>query len=261
VLPEKPSIAVLPFDNMSNDPDQEYFADGITEDIITALSHLRWLFVIARNSTFAYKEQAIDVRAVSGELGVRYVLEGSVRKSSNRVRITAQLIDAKSSGHLWAKRYDRDLDDIFAVQDEITQNVAAAIEPEILAAKGLRVQVNVKRDLIAWDVLMRALSAFWRMTREDSEQAIAMLEQATQEFPDYGPSHSMLAFAQVLACHIGWIKLDQVREHAAALAVVRRQQPNVSVSLLRNTLPYSSPDAFERFAEGLRKAGLAEEQN
>ncbi|MCZ6591554.1 MAG: adenylate/guanylate cyclase domain-containing protein, partial [Alphaproteobacteria bacterium] len=128
-LPDKPSIAVLPFENMSGDPEQEYFSDGITEDIITALSKFRWFFVIARNSTFVYKGQAIDIKQVGSELGVRYVLEGSVRKAGNRVRITAQLIEAETGNHLWAERYDRNLEDIFELQDEITDTISAAVEP------------------------------------------------------------------------------------------------------------------------------------
>ena len=137
-LPDKPSIAVLPFVNMSGDREQEYFADGVTEDIITALSHYRWFFVIARNSTFAYKGQALDVKQIARELGVRYVLEGSVRKAANRIRATAQLIDADTGVHLWAERFDRDLSDVFALQDEITQSVVAAIEPEMLLVEGRR---------------------------------------------------------------------------------------------------------------------------
>src|SRR4051794_12515727 len=133
-LPDKPSIAVLPFQNMSGDPEQEYFADGMVEEIITALSRIRWYFVIARNSTFTYKGRAVDVKQVGRELGVRYVLEGSVRKAANRIRITAQLIEAETGNHVWAERYDRDLADIFAVQDEITERVVAAIEPELYAA-------------------------------------------------------------------------------------------------------------------------------
>jgi len=137
-LPDKPSIAVLPFVNMSGDRDQEYFADGVTEDIITALSHYRWFFVIARNSTFAYKGKALDVKQIARELGVRYVLEGSVRRAANRIRATAQLVDADTGVHLWAERFDRDLSDVFALQDEITQSVVAAIEPEMLLVEGRR---------------------------------------------------------------------------------------------------------------------------
>jgi len=138
-LPDRPSIAVLPFDNIGGDPEQEYFSDGITEDIITSLSKFRWFFVIARNSTFVYKGRAVDVREVGRELGVRYLLEGSVRKAGNRVRITAQLIDAESGNHVWAERYDRSLDDIFEVQDEITATISAAIEPELAESEQARI--------------------------------------------------------------------------------------------------------------------------
>ena len=163
---EKPSIAVLPFANMSGDSEQEYFADGISEDIITALSKLRWFFVIARNSSFAYKGKADDVKRVARDLGVRYVLEGSVRKGGNRVRITAQLIDASTGSHLWADRYDGDLTDIFALQDEITKKVVAAIEPKLLEAEGIRSQSRSPEDFGAWDMVISANSLFWRLTKE-----------------------------------------------------------------------------------------------
>src|SRR5664279_3051689 len=156
----RPSIAVLPFANMSGDPEQEYFADGISEDIITGLSKLRWFFVIARNSSFTYKGKAVDIKRVSRELGVRYVLEGSVRKGGNRVRITAQLIDAATNNHIWADRYDGDLTDIFALQDEITEKVVGAIEPKLLEAEGIRSQSRSSDDLGAWDMLIQANSLF-----------------------------------------------------------------------------------------------------
>ena len=171
-LPDRPSIAVLPFANMSGDPDQEYFADGISEDLITGLSRIRWLFVIARNSTFVYKHRAVDVKQVSRELGVRYVLEGSVRRAGKRLRISAQLIDAMTGGHHWAERYDRELGDIFAVQDEITRSVAAAIEPHLLAAEGVRALSRSADDLGAWELVARAQTHFWRLTRADYETAI-----------------------------------------------------------------------------------------
>ena len=161
----RPSIAVLPFANMSGDPEQEYFADGITEDIITGLSKLRWFFVIARNSSFTYKGKAVDVKRVARELGVRYVLEGSVRKGGNRVRITAQLIDAATGNHIWADRYDGDLTDVFALQDEITRKVVAAIEPKLLEAEGIRSQNRSPEDIGAWDMVIHANSLFWRMTK------------------------------------------------------------------------------------------------
>ena len=168
----RPSIAVLPFANMSGDPEQEYFADGISEDIITGLSKLRWLFVIARNSSFTYKGKAVDVKRVSRELGVRYVLEGSVRKGGNRVRITAQLIDAATGNHIWADHYDGELTDVFALQDEITKKAVAAIEPNLLEAEGIRSQHRSPEDLDAWDMVMQANSQFWRLTKHDSEVAI-----------------------------------------------------------------------------------------
>ena len=209
-IPDKPSIAVLPFQNMSGDREQEYFADGITEDIITALSHIRWLFVIARNSSFVYKGRAVDVKRVAREFGVRYVLEGSVRKVGNRVRITAQLVDAQSGAHHWAERYDRDLADIFALQDEITRSVAAAIEPRLLAAEGIRTLSRPAVDLDAWDMVARAMSQFWRMTGPDVEAAIALLKDAVARHPDYGPAHSMLAFCLVLTGHFGWLPIYEV---------------------------------------------------
>ena len=172
----RPSLAVLPFANMSGDPEQEYFADGISEDIITGLSKLHWFFVIARNSSFTYKGKAVDVKRVARELGVRYVLEGSVRKGGNRVRITAQLIDAATSNHIWADRYDGDLTDIFALQDEITKKVVAAIEPKLLEAEGIRSQNRSPEDLGAWDMMIQANSLFWRMTKTEDEAAIAMLK-------------------------------------------------------------------------------------
>ena len=201
-LPNKPSIAVLPFENMSGDREQDYFADGISEDLITALSHIRWLFVIARNSSFVYRGQAVDVKQVSRSLGVRYVLEGSVRKSGNRIRITAQLVDALSGAHHWAERYDRDVTDIFALQDEIVQHVVGAIEPRLLAAEGLRSQTRAPEDLDAWDMVARAMSRYWRVTDADIEAAIAMLKEAVRRHPDYAPAHSMLAFGLVLEGHL-----------------------------------------------------------
>jgi len=204
-LQGKPSIAVLPFDNMSGDPEQEYFSDGITEDIITALSKLRWFLVIARNSTFVYKGKPIDIKQVIRELGVRYVLEGSVRKSENRVRITAQLIDAETETHLWAENYDRELTDIFKLQDEITQSVTAAIEPKLVAAEGHRFESRPASDLDAWHLIMRAMNYYGRMTTKDSETAIKILNQAVEKFPNYGPAHSLLAFVLLVSGHVGWI--------------------------------------------------------
>jgi TolB-like protein/Tfp pilus assembly protein PilF len=194
-LPDKPSIAVLPFQNMSGDPEQEYFADGMVEEIITALSRIRWFFVIARNSTFTYKGRAVDVKQVGRELGVRYVLEGSVRKSGNRIRVTAQLVEAATGNHVWAERYDRDLADIFAVQDEITERVVAAIEPELYAAEQVRSQSKPPDSLDAWECVIRALSCIGQGTRDENTEAEALCRRAIAIAPGYGRAHSLLAWA------------------------------------------------------------------
>src|SRR5450759_1322623 len=216
---DRPSIAVLRFANMSGDPEQEYFADGIAEDIITGLSKLHWFFVIARNSSFTYKGKAVDVKRVARELGVRYVLEGSVRKGGNRVRITAQLIDAATSNHIWADRYDGGLTDIFALQDEITKKVVAAIEPKLLEVEGIRSQSRSSHDVGAWDMLIQANSLFWRLTKAESQAAIAILRQVVERYPTYAPAHSMLAFMLLVSRQVGWIVMDsQVKEPAALAA-------------------------------------------
>ena len=196
-FPDKPSIAVLPFQNPSGDPMQEFFADGMVEDIITALSKLRWFFVIARNSTFAYKDRSGDVRQVARDLGVHYVLEGSVRRSGQRLRITAQLIDAGSAGHIWAERYDREVTDIFAVQDEITQSVVAAIEPQLYAAEHVRIQSRPPESLDAWGCVIRALWHLGRITLDDLESAEQLLHRAVSLGPRYAKAHSLLAFPKL----------------------------------------------------------------
>ena len=217
-LPDRPSIAVLPFTNMGSDTEQDYFADGISEDIITALSKLRWFFVIARNSSFTYKGRAVDIRQVGHELGVRYVLEGSVRKGGGRVRISVQLIDAETGKHLWADRYDRDLTDIFALQDEITKKVVAAIEPKLLEAEGTRLQHRLPRDFGAWDMLIRANSLFWRLTKDESQAAIAVLRQLVERYPLYAAAHSMLAFFLLVSRQGGWHMMEPQVTQAATLA-------------------------------------------
>lgn len=218
LYPDKPSIAVLPFTNMSGDPEQEYFSDGITEDIITALSRLHWFFVIARNSTFVYKGQGVDVSQVGRDLGVQYVLEGSVRRSGQRVRVTCQLLEGTSGKHIWSDRYDRDLTDIFAVQDEITASAASAIEPKLLAAEGVRTGTRSTGDLDAWDMVARALSHFWKLNAEDNATATSILRQAVDRYPNYAPAHSMLAFALFASSYIGLTPLHTDRELAAQLA-------------------------------------------
>jgi adenylate cyclase len=214
----KPSIAVLPFLNLSGDSEQEYFSDGITEDIITALSRLHWFFVIARNSSFVYKGKHVDVKQVGRDLGVRYVLEGSVRKAGNRVRVAAQLVDSVSGAHYWAQNYDRDLTDIFELQDDITQSVTAAIEPKLVAAEAIRSEGRSPADLEAWDLVMRALAHFWKMTTAESAIAIEMLREAVQRHPNYGPAHSMLAFALLVSGHVGWILESKDEAYATELA-------------------------------------------
>jgi TolB-like protein/class 3 adenylate cyclase/cytochrome c-type biogenesis protein CcmH/NrfG len=215
---DRPSLAVLPFANMSGDPEQEYFADGISEDIITGLSKLRWFFVIARNSSFAYKGKTADVKRAARELGVRYVLEGSVRKSGNRVRITAQLIDAATGNHIWADHYDGNLTDIFALQDEITEKVVAAIEPRLLEAEGIRSQNRSPEDLGAWDMVIQANSLFWRLTKAETETAIETLRRAVQRYPEYAPARSMLAFVLLISGYLGWGLMDPQLKEAATLA-------------------------------------------
>jgi TolB-like protein len=218
-LPDRPSIAVLPFADMSGEAGREaHFADGISEDLITGLARIRWLFVIARNSTFAYKHRAVDARQVSRELGVRYILEGSVRRAGDRLRITAQLVDATTGGHLWSDRYERQVGDVFAVQDDITRSVAAAIEPRLLAAEGIRALARSPQHFGAWELVAQAQTHFWRMSRADHQAAIEPLRQATHSHPDYAPAHGRLGFCLVFAAHMGWIGADQGllagRDHA-----------------------------------------------
>ena len=201
---ERRAIAVLPFTNMSDDRQQEYFSDGISEDIISALSKQRWFFVIARNSSFLYKGKSVDIKDVAEELGVRYVIEGSVRRAGDRVRITAQLNDAATAGHIWAQHYDRDLVDVFAVQDEITDAIVAAIEPQLYAAENFRARRKPPSSLDAWDLLMRALSHFWRVTKQDNVVAQALLEKTVAIDPDYGKALGVLATSHSFGAHMGW---------------------------------------------------------
>ena len=193
-LPDKPSIAVLPFQNLSGDPEQEYFADGMVEDIITALSRMRWLFVIARNSSFVFKGQAIDVTEVGRRLGVRYILEGSVRKAANRVRITCELIDAATGAQLWSERYDRDLTDIFELQDEITQNVVAAIEPSVRMAEIARTRRKRPDNLDAYDFLLRAVAHMYESRPGGLAKAMDYVARALEISPDYAEAHGVAAW-------------------------------------------------------------------
>jgi adenylate cyclase len=198
-LPDKPSIAVLPFQNMSGDPEQEYFADGMVEEIITALSRIRWLFVIARNSTFTYKGQAIDVKRVGRELGVRYVLEGSVRKGAGRVRIAAQLIEAETGAHLWVDRFDGSLEDVFDLQDQVATSVAGVIEPALQAAETARSAHRPTKDLSAYDAYLRAFAMFFA-SRKQIPQALVLLEEAIGRDPHFGP-----ALAWAACCYMNLV--------------------------------------------------------
>ena len=192
-LPDRPSIAVLPFQNMSGDPEQDYFVDGMVEDIITGLSRIKWLFVIARNSTFTYKGRAVDVKQVGRELGVRYVLEGSVRKAADRVRITGQLIDTATGAHIWAERYDRKSDDIFALQDEITLSVVGAIEPSLRLAEIERVKRKRSDSLDAYDLVLQTQHDVYARTPERAAKALLLLERALAHDPTYALAHAYAA--------------------------------------------------------------------
>ena len=210
-LPDKPSIAVLAFTNMSGDPEQEYFSDGIAEDIITELPRSHALFVIARNTSFTFKDQAIDVKQVGRELGVRYVLEGSVRRGGQRVRVTTQLIDAETGKHVWAERYDRDLADVFAVQDEITLAVTRAIGPAISRLERQRALRKPPENLDAWEAYQRAL---WHQTKggeADAEKARYFLERAIQLDPLFAAAHAMLAYYHISSLNFGL--LPSVQQH------------------------------------------------
>jgi adenylate cyclase len=220
-LPDKPSIAVLPFENMSGDQEQEYFADGMVEEIITALSRIHWLFVIARNSSFIYKGRAIDIKQVGRELGVRYVLEGSIRKAGQKVRITGQLIDALDGSHLWADRFDGSVENVFDLQDTVAINVAGAIEPTLQAAEIRRSSNRPTQDLDAYDLYLRALPLWRSLNQSDLFNALEFLEQAVEHDPRFGPA---LALAAVCRHHLdinGWTD-DKEANRLVAVGLARR---------------------------------------
>jgi TolB-like protein/Flp pilus assembly protein TadD len=198
---ERPSIAVLPFTNMSGDPEQDFLADGTTEDIITGLARLSWLFVIARHSAFVFKGRAVDVRQVGRELGVRYVLEGSVRVSGRRIRITGQLIEAESGKHIWAEKYDRVLEDLFAVQDDITERVVAAVEPHLYDEEGFRAASKPPGSLDAWGLVARALGMISKVERGQNEEAQRLLREAIATEPTYARAHALLGWAKWWQAH------------------------------------------------------------
>jgi TolB-like protein len=202
--PARPSIAVLPFVNMSGDPEQEYFAEGVAEDIITGLSRLRWLFVIARNSSFTFKGRNVDVREVGRELGVRYLLEGSVRTSGDRMRITAQLVEAETGNHIWAERYDRAREDVFAVQDEITESVIGCIQPEVYGAEHDRAKRKPPESLDAWEAFLRALFLYSRRSQASTSEALDLVERAITLDPTYAQAHGLRAVCLTWRAFQGW---------------------------------------------------------
>jgi TolB-like protein len=218
-LPAKPSIAVLPFQNMSGDPEQEYFADGMVEEIITGLSRIRWLFVIARNSTFTYKGRAVDVKQVGRELGVRYVLEGSVRKGANRVRITAQLIDSSTGAHLWADRFEGTLDDIFDLQDQVTTSVLGAIAPKLEQAEIERAKRKPTESLDAYDFFLRGMASFYRGTSQS--EALRLFHKAIELDPEFASAYGMAAWCYVQRKN--WGKMSDPPEEIAEAAWLSQQ--------------------------------------
>jgi TolB-like protein len=220
-LPDKPSIAVLPFTNMSGDPEQEYFADGMAEEILTALSHCNSLFVIARNSSFTYKGKSIDVRQVGGELGVRYVLEGSVRRSGDRLRFTAQLIDATSGAQIWADRFDGGTNDVFELQDRIAESVVAVIEPNVQLAEIERMKRKSVTNLDAYDLLLRAQQFEYEFTQESFDAALRCLEQALNIDPNYAQAMALAAYCYAERSQQGWLK-DRALETAEGIRLAAR---------------------------------------
>lgn len=208
-LPDRPSVAVLPFTNMSGDPDQNYFADGMAEEIITALSRCSWLFVIARNSSFTYKGRVVDVRQIGRELGVRYVLEGSVRRAGDRLRITGQLVDATSGMHIWADRFDGDASDVFDLQDRITESVVGAIEPKLQLAEIDRLRHKAAPDLDAYDLLLQAQALEYEFTEESLTEALRRLEEALAIDPAYAPAMALAAYCYAERHNQGWTKAQE----------------------------------------------------
>jgi adenylate cyclase len=222
-LPDKPSIAVLPFANLSGDPEQEYFADGMVEEIITALSRIRWLFVIARNSSFTYKGQAVDVKQVGRELGVRYVLEGSVRKSGQRVRITGQLIDAVTGAHLWADRFDGSVEEVFELQDQVASSIAGVIEPTLQAAEIRYSAERPAKDLTAYDLYLRARATASSHEREHLARALDLLEQAIDREPRYGPALALAAAYRAGLDNYDWADSRDGEENRRAAVDLARE--------------------------------------
>jgi len=220
-LPDWPSIAVLPFTNLSGDPEQDYFADGMVEDIITALSRLRWLFVIARNSSFTYKGWAVDVKQVGRELGVRYVLEGSVRKFANRVRITGQLIDASTGAHIWADRFDGVIEDIFDFQDQVTASVVGAIAPEMEQAEIERASRKPTENLVAYDYYLQGMAKVYQATKHANGEALRLFYKAVELDANYASAYGMAAWCYAWRALNGWME-DRAKETTEAARLARQ---------------------------------------
>jgi adenylate cyclase len=253
---DKPAIAVLPFANLGGDPAQDFFADGITEDIITALARFGWLFVIARNSAFTYKGKAIDVRAVARDLGVRYVLEGSVRTAAGRIRITGQLIDAGTGNHIWAARYDRRVEDLFAVKDAITEHVVAAVEPHLYAEEGSRAAARHPESVDAWGLAVRALGLTSKVDRRQNEQAQDLLRRAIAMAPGYARAHALLGWAVFWSTFCYWRadRADGYRQAAAHARDALSFDPNDPWARLVSGLCLSSTGQHDRALDELAEA-------
>jgi adenylate cyclase len=253
---DRPAIAVLPFANMSGDAEQDYLADGLSEDLITALARLRWLFVIARNSSFAYKGRQVDVRQVAQELGVRYVLEGSVRTAGGKIRITCQLIDAESGKHIWAERYDRELRDLFAVQDDITERVVAAVEPHLYAEEGFRAASKPPDSIDAWGLAVRALGLLTRLAPAQNTQGVELLRRAVAMEPGYARAHALLGWGLWWSAHCHWFE-DSHERHRLAAAHANEAvalDPNDPWARMVSGLCLSSAAQHERALGELQKA-------
>ena len=249
-LPDRPSIAVLPFANLSGDPEQEYFADGMVDDILTALSRVRWLFVIARQSSFTYKGRAVDVKQIGRELGVRYVVEGSVRKSGNRVRIAAQLIEAETGAHIWADRYERDLSDIFALQDEITERIVSAIEPTVRAVEIKRALAKPTGSLTAYDSYLRALPYYYSQTREAVTHAETLLRKPSSWIPGTPKPWARWPTASPSGSSTGWHESRGASNRRGLrgcnVAPLRRDRTTAPALQLPRSPTRSSPAASRR---------------
>jgi adenylate cyclase len=263
-LPDRPSIAVLPFQNMSGDPEQEYFADGIAEDIITGLSRFRQLFVIARNSSFTYKGRTVDVKQVGRELGVRYVLEGSVRKASNRLRITGQLVDASTGLHLWADRFDGAVGDIFELQDYVTDAVVAAIAPKVVDAEMERAKRKPTENLDAYDYFLRGMAGIHPRgdtprARAAAEEALRMFRKAIEIDVDFGPAYGLAAYCYLRLKAVGWgARADRLEEIAEArrfarLAIELGKDDAMALSSAAHVLAYVVAD-YEASAAAIDRA-------